>query len=97
MIDQYGRTIHACMTISHDKVVHQLSEYMRIDQVVESYKIIIKGKANFRLTHFISKNYPKSNRIGSVYGFDSRLSHTSLGSIHPTFKSYNDLRNAIIT
>lgn len=96
MVDQFGRTIHNHKKVNHSTLQHQLSEYMRIDKVVESYKIIMKGKANMRLTHFISKNYPKSNRIGSVYGFDTRQSHSSSGSIFRTFNSYNDLRNAII-
>lgn len=96
MVDQFGRTIHSYKKISHDTLQHQLSEYMRIDQVVESYKVIIRGKANFRLTHFIAKNYQKSNRIGTVYGFDSQQSHSSAGSIFKTFNSYNDLKDALI-
>lgn len=96
MIDRFGRKIDVRKRVTHDQVRHHLSEYLRIDQVVESYKVILKGRANMRLTHFISKNYPKSNRIGSVYGFDSRASHTSPGSIHRTFADYNDLKEAII-
>lgn len=96
MIDQFGRTIHVHKKVHHDNLMHQLAEYIRIDKVIESYKVTIKGKANFRLTHFTSKGYQKSNRIGMVYGFDSRQSHTSSGSIYRTFNSYNDLKNAII-
>lgn len=96
MIDQFGREIEATKHVTHDTLQHQLSEHMRIDQVVESYKIALSGPARMRLTHFISKNYPKSNKIGMVYGFDNRLSHTSPGSIHRTFADYNDLRHAII-
>jgi hypothetical protein len=96
MIDQFGRTTRTTKTLSYPILQHQLAEYIRIDQVVESYKIILSGQAKMRLTHFIAKLYPKSNRIGMVYGFDSRQSHATPGSIHRTFSSYNDLRDAII-
>lgn len=95
-IDQFGRKIDTRKHISHATVQHQLAEYIRIDQVVESYKIIMKGKANMRLTHFMAKLYPKPARIGMAWGFDSRQSHTSAGSIHRTFSDYNDLKDAII-
>jgi hypothetical protein len=96
MIDQFGRTITTARNITHDTLQHQLSEYIRIDAVVESYKIVMRGPARMRLTHFIAKLYPKSNRIGMSWGFDSQQSHTSPGSIHRTFSSYNDLKEAII-
>ena len=96
MIDQFGREVVTEKRIHHDSVQRQLSEYIRIDQVVESYKILITGKANMRLTHFISKLYQKPARTGMVWGFDSRQSHTSSGSIHKTFLDYNDVKNAII-
>lgn len=96
MIDQFGRTIETRKRVSHATLQHHLSEYMRIDAVVESYKVALMGKANMRLTHFLSKSYPKSNRVGMVWGFDSQQSHTSPGSIHRTFSDYNDLKEAII-
>ena len=96
MIDQFGRLITTTKQMHYDTLQHQHSEYIRIDGVVESYKIVMHGKARMRMTHFISKVYPKSNRIGMVYGFDSGQSHTSVGSIHRTFNSYNDLKEAII-
>jgi hypothetical protein len=96
MIDQFGRTIEAIRNIHHDTLQHQLAEYIRIDQVVESYKIVMSGHAKMRLTHFLAKLYPKSNRIGMSWGFDSQQSHSSAGSIHRTFASYNDVREAII-
>jgi hypothetical protein len=96
MIDQFGRTITTSKTVSHTLLQHQLAEYIRIDQVVESYKVVLSGHAKMRLTHFIAKLYPKSNRIGMTWGFDSQQSHASVGSIHRTFSSYNDLRDAII-
>lgn len=96
MIDQFGRKVHVLKKIRHSEMQYKLSEYVRIDKVVSSYKVSMKGKANMRLTHFMSKSYPKSNRIGVVWGFDSRQSHTSPGSIHHTFADYNDVKKAII-
>ena len=95
-LDQFGREIVTRKRISHDTVQHQLAESIRIDQVVESYQVIIQGQANFRLTHFNARLYPKPMRIGMVYGFDSSQGHNSSNSIRRTFSSYNDLRKAII-
>jgi hypothetical protein len=96
MVDQFGRVITVDKHIHHDLLQHALSEYIRIDQVVKSYKVVMTGPAKMRMTHFIAKLYPKSNRIGMVWGFDTQQSHASSGSIHRTFTSYNDLKNAII-
>lgn len=96
MTDQFGRNIHVRKRIQHDTVRYGLAEYIRIDQVVHNYKISIRGQANMRLTHFMSKFYPKSDRIGMVWGFDSSQSHSSNGSIRRTFSDYNDLKLAII-
>jgi hypothetical protein len=95
-IDQFGRRIETKKRISHETLQYQLAEYVRIDQVVESYKIVLSGAARMRLTHFMAKVYPKSRKVGSVWGFDSRQSHSSAGSIHRTFIDYNDLKKAII-
>lgn len=96
MIDQFGRVIETKKHVSHPEAVYGLVEHVRVDAVVESYKVIMKGKADMRLTHFLSKSYPKSNKIGMVWGFDSRQSYKAAGSIHREFTSYNDLREAII-
>lgn len=95
-IDQLGRRVVTTKKIRHDSVQHNLSEYMRVDMKVESYKLVIKGKANFRLTHMMAKTYPMSNRVGIVWGFDDSQSHRRDGDIHPCFKNYNDVRAAVI-
>jgi hypothetical protein len=95
LVDQFGRTITTTKTITHATLQHELSEYLRIDQVVKSYKVVLRGHAKMRMTHFIAKLYPKSNRIGMPWGFDSQQTHAS-GTIHRTFTSYNDVREAII-
>lgn len=96
MIDQFGRNIETRRRVSHDTIQFGLAEHIRIDAVVESYKITVTGKARMRLTHFLARTYPKSNRIGMAYGFNSEQSHSSRGSVRRTFSSYNDLKNAII-
>lgn len=95
-IDQFGRKVNTTKKISHDTTQYDLAEYMRIDLRLQCYKIIIHGRANFRLTHFIAKEYLISNKQGIVWGFDDSQSYRSFGDIHPTFKNYNDIRHAII-
>lgn len=95
-IDQFGRKVTTSKYINHDTPQYNLSEFMRIDLVLESYKVTITGTSNFRMTHFIARVYPKSQQINEVWGFNSMQSNTSSGSIHKYFKDYNDLRQAII-
>jgi hypothetical protein len=96
MIDQFGRDLKVTKHVDHSTVQYQLSEYLRVDAVVESFKVVITGPAKFRMTHFLAKAYPKSNRVGMVWGFDTRASYRSSGSLHHTFVDYNDVKNAII-
>ncbi len=95
-IDQFGRTITVEKEIHHGTTVYNDSEYMRIDLRLQSYKLRIEGKARFRMTHFISKLYTMSNKMGLVWGFDDKESYRTSGDIHPTFKCYNDIKKAII-
>ena len=95
-IDQFGRKITTTKHISHTDVQFGLVEYMRVDLRLTSYKLIIRGKANFRMSHFIGKEYVMSSKVGLVWGFDDSQSFRSSGDIHPTFKSYNDIRDAVI-
>lgn len=94
-IDIFGRRVTVRKKISHENTVYDDAEYMRIDLKLQAYKLVITGNARFRLTHFIAKTYLMSNRISLVWGFDDRESFRKLGDIHPTFKSYNDIRKAI--
>lgn len=95
-IDQFGRHINTKKTISHDETQYDLAEYMRVDLRLQSYQIRITGIARFRLSHFISKLYTMSAKQGLVWGFDDSQTFRTSGDIHPTFKSYNDIRKAII-
>jgi hypothetical protein len=70
---------------------------MRIDQRLMSYVITMTGTAQFRLTHWLARVYTLSNKVGQVWGFDDNIAYRSSGSVHPTFKCYNDVRKAIFT
>lgn len=95
-IDQFGRRISVKKTISHDETKYNLAEYMRVDLRLQSYQIRVTGIARFRLTHFIAKVYTMSSKQGLVWGFNDSESYRSNGDIYPTFKDYNDIRDAII-
>lgn len=95
-IDQFGRKIETSKEITRSELDYGVHEYMRIDQRVRSYKIVIKGKASFRLTHFLAKTYPLPSKVGIVWGFDDSQGHRHNTDIHRTFKCYNDLKDAII-
>ena len=95
-VDIFGRRIFTKKRMHCSDVVHQMSEYIRIDSKVESYRIVMQGRASFRLTHIMGKTYPLGNRLGIAYGFDSSQGHRSAWDIHPTFKNYNDIRDALI-
>ena len=95
-IDKFGRKQRVLKKISHNKPVVDLTEWMRIDMDLESYKLRFSGSARFRLTHFMSKVYTKPKKINIVYGFDDSHSYRSDGDIHPTFDNYNDIKRALI-
>lgn len=97
MIDMFGRTLVTKKVISEDEEQFDYYTHMRIDQRVMSYVITMTGNARFKMTHFLARVYTLSNRIGQVWGFDDSISHRSSGSVHPTFKCYNDVRKAIFT
>lgn len=95
-IDQFGRKIETSKHISQDETRYDFTEWLRVDLRLQSYNIRIVGQARFRLTHFIAKLYVMSAKQGLVWGFNDRQSFREEGDIHPTFKDYNDIRNAII-
>lgn len=93
--DQFGRKVETVKNVSHNTTQYNLTEFMRVDLRLQSYRLRITGKANFRMTHFIAKVYTMSSKVGLVWGFDDSQSFRSFGDIHPTFKDYNDIRKAI--
>lgn len=97
MTDMFGRELTITKSLHETDQVYDLITYMRIDQRVMSYSITITGKASFRLTHWMAKVYTYPNNVGIVWGFDDAIAHRSAGSVHPTFKDYNDVRRALFT
>lgn len=95
-IDIFGRPVTVRKLIGWAEPQRNLREFMRVDLKLESYKLTFRGKAGFRMTHFIAKVFQKSKKIGLVRGFDVSQTHISDGDIHPTFKDYDDIRNALI-
>jgi hypothetical protein len=97
MVDMFGRKLDVVKHIHEDEEQFDFVTHMRIDLRVMSYVITMSGTARFRLTHFLARVYTISNKLGQVWGFDDSISHRSAGSVHPTFKCYNDVRRAIFT
>lgn len=100
-IDYYGRYRLIKKNVDVEKMVRNYQVWMRIDELFETWKVTIKGKARFRLTHFISKTYNTSNKVGQIYGHTDHSyyndRHGGTTDIHHYLDSYNNLRRSIIT
>ena len=76
-------------------------EWVRVQKLVEFFRIRIKGKCRCRLTHIIAKAYLYNNLIGMPYGFDAQDTfinrHGDDEPIHHYIDDYNNLRRAIVT
>lgn len=108
-VDYYGRqfTIEKKINIKsrghHGLTGEQRNyiEWVRIDKLVESMRIRIKGKVRFRLTHINAKAYQQADTIGTPYGFDAsdtyRNRHGGDTKIHHYINDYNNLRRAVVT
>lgn len=100
-IDYYGRKRTVLKKVHLDEVRRSYPVWMRIDELFETYKITMRGKARFRLTHFLAKTYVTSNKVDQVYGFTDHSwyanRHGGDTDIHHYLKSYNNLREAIVT
>lgn len=108
-VDYYGRPFKVTKRINirsrghHGKTVtmRDYQEWVRIEKLVESYRIRIKGRVRCRMTHFVTKLYSSSNKIGLVYGYDAHDSYRDRQGndhvIHHYIDDYNNLRRAIVT
>lgn len=99
-IDYYGRSFKAVKNV-HEDAVLDFPVWIRVDKLVETYNVRIEGKARFRMTHILAKVYQQSSKVNLVYGFDDRVSYRSRRGKevhdHHCLKSYNNLRDAIVT
>lgn len=99
--DYYGRRFEVVKEVSEPEIDYEYPVYMRIDMLVETFKITFQGRARFRLTHWLSKTYGQSNKVNLVYGFDTgssyRNRHDGMTDVHHYLESYNNLRRSIVT
>lgn len=99
-VDYYGRRRTISKIVDVSEIKRSYAVYMRIDELFETYKVTMKGKARFRLTHFLAKTYVQSNKIDQVYGFTDHSWYVNRDGgetdVHHYLQSYNNLREAII-
>jgi hypothetical protein len=98
-VDYYGRNITVKKNIRHGDYQTNLKEYMRVDQILESYRLVIEGTARYRLTHYAVKQYIQSMQVGQVWGFDDEVRQAMNGTesaIHHYIDSYNSLKESLI-
>lgn len=108
-VDYYGRqfTIEKKINIK-SRGYHGLEgeqrdyvEWVRVEKLVESLRIRIKGKVRFRLTHINARIYTQSDRIATPYGFDASdryyNRHRGETKIHHYINDYDNLRRALVT
>lgn len=100
-VDYYGRYRTIRKEVSESDMKRNYAVWMHIDELIEQYKVTIRGKARFRMTHFMSKTYIQSKKINQVYGFDDHSWYVNRDGgqtdIHHYLDSYNNLRRAIVT
>lgn len=99
-VDYYGRPFSCKKRVNHTAIEYKLPVYIRIDRMVETYRVRIVGNAQFRLTHVLFKAFTQSNKIDVVYGFDTHNWHTThhhgREDQHHTVRDYNNLFRAIV-
>lgn len=108
-VDYYGREFKIYKKFNKprkdgyepDVEMREYVEWVRVQKLVESFRITIKGPARFRMTHVIVKAYVYNNLIGMPYGFDARDTFRNrfgkTEHIHHYVEDYNNLRRAIVS
>lgn len=103
-VDYYGRPFKVYKKLNRKNesgVLRDWIEWIRIDKLVESYRIRIIGKARFRLVSINAKVFTQSTKIGVAYGYDDhnwyKNRHSSTNDINHYIKDYNNLRRVIVT
>lgn len=100
-VDYYGRRFQTTKTVSHDTMVLNLQTWIRVDMLVRTYHLKIKGPGRFRLFQILQKTYSQSSKINLVYGFDARTEvrnhYDEIGLDRHGISAYNNLVEAIVT
>ena len=98
-VDYYGRRFEVRKTVTYDEMVLNLQAWIRVDKLVRTYHLSLKGPARFRLTQILQKTYSQSSKVNLVYGFDAwgqtRDHYDNTGSFDH-IDSYNNLYHAIV-
>lgn len=98
-VDYYGRRFEVRKTVSYDEMVLNLQVWLRIDLIVRTYHLSVKGCARFRLIQVLQKTFSQSSKINLVYGFDAQAtvkSHYDDTGTFDAIRSYNNLYHALI-
>lgn len=98
-VDYYGRRFEVRKTVTYDEMVLNLQTWLRVDKLVRTYHLSLKGPARFRLTQILQKTYSQSSKINLVYGFDAwgqTRDHYDNTGAFDHIDSYNNLREAIV-
>lgn len=114
-IDYYGRPVTVIKELNSRKIGNQpdtpasvsdnlmrdYTEWIRVDKLMESYRIRIKGRARFRLNSINAKVYIQNDMIGLPYGFDSHVyyqnRHGTTNDDNHWLMDYNNLRKTLLT
>lgn len=87
--------------VRNDDLMRDYTEWIRVDKLMESYRIRVKGKARFRLNSINAKVYIQDDKIGLPYGFDSHVYYQNrYGSTtddNHWLMDYNNLRKTLLT
>lgn len=87
--------------VRNSGTLRDYTEWVRVDKLMESYRLRIKGKARFRLNNINAKVYVQDDKIGLPYGFDSHSyyqnRHDSTNDDHHWIQDYNNLRRTLLT
>ena len=98
-VDYYGRRFEVRKTVTYDEMVLNLQSWLRVDKLVRTYHLSLKGPARFRLTQVLQKTYNQSSKINLVYGFDAwgeTRDHYDNAGAFDHIDSYNNLYHAIV-
>ena len=98
-VDYYGRRFEVRKTVTYDEMVLNLQTWLRVDKLVRTYHLSLKGPARFRLTQVLQKTYTQSSKINLVYGFDAwgqTRDHYDNTGAFDHIDSYSNLYHAIV-
>ena len=86
---------------NNEVVMRDYIEWIRVDKLVESYRLRIKGPARFRLNSINARVYVYDDKIGMPYGYDTHVyyqnRYDSTNDDNHWIRDYNNLRRTLLT